>query len=70
MDHPLDRPIWTSLTTRQADLAQRAGHILRYDPDFAPFAATADASAASLANLAELVLPGGNIVLQKALERA
>jgi len=66
MDHPLDRPIWTSLTTRQADIALSAGHILRYDPAFAPFAATADASAASLANLAELVLPGGNIVLQQA----
>jgi len=66
MDHPLNRPIWTSLTTRQADLAQSAGSILRYDPAFAPFAATADASAASLANLAELVLPGGNIVLQQA----
>ena len=66
MDHPLNRAIWTSLTTRQANLAQSAGDIRRYHPDFAPFAATADASASSLANLAELVLPGGNIVLQQA----
>jgi len=65
MNHLLDRAIWTSLTTRQAALAQSAGEIRRFDPDFAPFAATADASAMSLANLAELVPLGGNIVLQQ-----
>ena len=35
MDHPLDRPIWTALTTRQTYLAQKAGGVLRYAPAFA-----------------------------------
>lgn len=66
MDHPLDRPIWTALTTNQAGLALVAGNIRRYDPAFAPFAATSDGSPDSFAGLADLVSPGGNIILQQA----
>ena len=43
-EHPLDRPIWSALTTRQAPLAQAAGGALRYAPEYEPFGAAADAS--------------------------
>jgi len=66
MDHPLDRPIWTALTTRQASLALEAGGVRRYDPAFAPFAASAEGTTESLATLAELVPAGGQIYLQQA----
>lgn len=42
MSHPLDRPIWSSLTTRQAHLAVGDGRALRFNADFALFAAGAD----------------------------
>jgi predicted GNAT family acetyltransferase len=37
--HPLDRPIWSALTTRQVDLRQGDPLACRYFPDVAPFAA-------------------------------
>lgn len=37
--HPLDRPIWSALTTRQAHLRQGDRLACRYFPDVAPFAA-------------------------------
>jgi len=39
MPHPLDNPIWTSLTTAHSHLAAGAGAIKRYARDVAPFAA-------------------------------
>src|SRR4051812_19335212 len=54
MDHPLDRPIWAALATRQAAIAQRAGAAVRLQPDIGVFAATADLSAESRAALADL----------------
>jgi len=42
--HPLDRPIWSALTTRQADIAERVGDAVRLKPDYGVFAAAADAS--------------------------
>lgn len=66
MNHPLDRPIWTALTTRQEVLAQVAGGIRRYKPEFAPFAATAEGTAESFANLAALVPTGDCIYIQQA----
>lgn len=62
--HPLDRAIWTALTTRQSALALSSGAALRFDAAFSPFAASADGSAASLAGLADLVPPGGEVYLQ------
>lgn len=47
MTHPLDRPIWSALTTRQADIALRVGEAVRLKPDYGVFAAAADASEAS-----------------------
>jgi len=42
--HPLDRPIWSALTTRQADIAERVGDAVRLKPEYGVFAAAADAS--------------------------
>lgn len=50
--HPLDRPVWSALTTRQAPLALGDGRAVRLLPDHGPFAAAADASAGNLAALA------------------
>jgi ribosomal protein S18 acetylase RimI-like enzyme len=56
--HPLDRPIWTALTTRQETLAEINGPARRYPADIAPFADMADLSDASFAALYELLRPG------------
>lgn len=59
--HPLDNPVWASLTSRHASLAQRAGNAARYPADVAPFLAvgTSDTQAAeqatSLVAVGELV---------------
>ncbi|MDP5280319.1 GNAT family N-acetyltransferase [Sphingomonas sp. DG1-23] len=64
--HPLDRPAWTALQTTQSQLARGDGAALRYDPDYAIFAATADHEPASLAALGALIgATGPAIVLQK-----
>ncbi|MDV3455669.1 GNAT family N-acetyltransferase [Sphingomonas sp. HF-S4] len=64
--HPLDRPAWSALRTRQRDLARGSDEALRYDQDFAVFAAIGDETEASLRALAALVLQGGPaILLQK-----
>jgi len=68
MDHLLDRPIWTALTTRQTQLAREAGGVRRFAPAFAPFAASADGTSESFAALATLVPEGGQVVIQQ--ERA
>ncbi len=53
--HPLDRPVWSSLTSRQAHVALSNGLARRFDPAFGLFAAAADASPQSLAALTALV---------------
>jgi predicted GNAT family acetyltransferase len=66
--HPLDRPAWTALQTVQSQLARGEGAALRYDPDYAIFAATADHEPASLAALGMLIgTTGPAIVLQRDL---
>lgn len=60
MSHPLDRPVWSSLTGRQSHLAITRGGALRMDPDFGLFAAVADETPESLAALGELVRAHGN----------
>jgi len=64
--HPLDRPAWAALHTVQRQLARGEGAALRYDPDYAVFAATADHEPAALAALGTLIgTTGPAIVLQK-----
>ena len=45
MTHPLDRPVWSALTSRQAHLAVAHGAAVRLDPAYGPFAAARDTSA-------------------------
>ena len=53
--HPLDRPIWTALTTRQQALAEGDALARRYPPDIAPFADMVDMSPQSFAALGALL---------------
>jgi predicted GNAT family acetyltransferase len=53
--HPLDRPVWSAFTTRQADLAERRAGALRLAPNYGPFGALADHSAESQSALVELM---------------
>jgi ribosomal protein S18 acetylase RimI-like enzyme len=61
--HPLDFPIWTALTTRQASLAEGGALAKRFPPAIAPFAALKDTSAESFAALAALLSPTEHAVL-------
>ncbi len=63
MDHPLDRPVWSALTTRQAPLALGDVRALRFAPDYGPFAAAADETVGSQAALAALVPAQGGLWL-------
>ncbi|MGR4864159.1 GNAT family N-acetyltransferase [Caulobacter sp. LARHSG274] len=60
--HPLDRPVWSALTGRQAELAKVDGGALRMHPDFGLFAAAADHEPATLAALGRLVRAHGGEV--------
>jgi predicted GNAT family acetyltransferase len=64
--HPLDRPVWSALTTRQADLALGDGRAVRFAPDYGLFAAVSDESSESLASLAALVPAEGQVALVEA----
>jgi predicted GNAT family acetyltransferase len=66
VDHPLDRPIWSALTSRQAGLSQGDARALRFAPDYGVFAAAADRSDASLGALAALVPVEGQVALVEA----
>ncbi|MBC7769052.1 MAG: GNAT family N-acetyltransferase [Phycisphaerales bacterium] len=63
MAHPLDKLIWTALTTRQTHLSEGAPLARRFHADIGPFAAAADASEAAVAALAALIPEGGDISL-------
>ena len=52
--HPLDRPVWHTLRSGWAALAQRDDRAMRLDPAYGPFAATGDDGADSLIALAAL----------------
>lgn len=64
--HLLDRPAWNALIGRQAGLARGDGRALRFDPDYGFFAGALDRSPDSLAALAALVPPEGEIALVEA----
>jgi ribosomal protein S18 acetylase RimI-like enzyme len=53
--HPLDRPIWNALTTRQQALAEGGALALRYPAPVAPFADMMDMSPESFAALGALL---------------
>ena len=66
MLHPLDRPVWNALTSRQSGLARGDTRALRFDADYALFAAAADDSADALTALAALVPADGIVGLVEA----
>lgn len=53
--HPLDRPIWSALTTRQRDLAEGGVDARRFPVAIAPFADMPDMSPKSFAALVALL---------------
>ena len=55
MTHPLDRPIWSALTTRQQDFAEGGALARRYPVAIGPFADMADMSPESFAALGALM---------------
>ncbi len=59
--HPLDRPVWHALTSRQAHLARGDGRALRFDGDYGLFAAAADPS--DLSGITALIPPGAAVAL-------
>lgn len=60
--HPLDRPVWSALTSRQAHLAVgETGRFLRFPADIEPFGATRDNSPDQVAGLAELMPLDGHV---------
>ncbi len=61
--HPLDRPIWTALTTRHAHFGDGGALARRYTRDIGPLSAARDASPEALAALAALAEPGEEIAL-------
>jgi ribosomal protein S18 acetylase RimI-like enzyme len=62
--HPLDNPVFASLTGAHARFAERRGNALRYPLDVAPFVALPDHPEARDWNeLASLVGPGARIAL-------
>lgn len=62
--HPLDRPVWNALTSRQAHLALgEKDRFLRFPADIEPFGATRDNSREQLAGLAELMPLDGHMAL-------
>jgi len=52
--HPLDNPIWSALTGRQKDLADRHGNAARFHPNLSPLSATADESRSAFEDLARI----------------
>ena len=60
--HPLDNPVYASLTGPHADFAERRGNVLRYPPDMSPFIGMpGEPGPADWAAAAELAGPGGMV---------
>ncbi|WP_374562637.1 GNAT family N-acetyltransferase [Ideonella sp.] len=65
MPHPLDRPVWASLTTHHAPLSEGTPWARRFERQVNVFASACDDSEPSLAALVDLVPPGERVyVLQ------
>jgi predicted GNAT family acetyltransferase len=61
MIHPLDRPAWSALSTRQASFGLGDDRARRFAPDFGLFAAAADTTQEALSALAALVVAHGPV---------
>ena len=65
--HPLDRPVWSALTSRWKPLSLGDERARRLAPEYGPFAASADTSPESLAALAALA-PAEGVLFQAEAE--
>jgi ribosomal protein S18 acetylase RimI-like enzyme len=65
--HPLDRPIWAALATRQAHFDTKGTIARRFPPDVSPFVAVGEDSAGAVAAAVELIPEGDDVSF---LERA
>src|SRR6201991_2526211 len=65
--HPLDCPIWSALSSRQAAFGTDGALARRFREDVSPFAAAADESEAAIAALGALAYPDDDMSM---LERA
>jgi predicted GNAT family acetyltransferase len=64
--NPLDRPIWTALTTRQVQFGRGGALARRFQKDVEPFAAAGNDDESSIAALGKLAEPGDTLlILQK-----
>jgi len=61
--HPLDRPVWNALASRQNALALGDARARRFAAEYGPFGAAADGSAASAAAVLALNPAAGGLVL-------
>lgn len=61
--HPLDRPVWSALTTRQNEFAVGDGRALRFAADVSPLSAVRDDTPECFAALAELIPPAGAVMV-------
>lgn len=63
MQHPLDRPVWASLTTSHLPLSEGSSWARRFDRQVNVFASARDDSEQALAALADMVQPGERVYL-------
>jgi predicted GNAT family acetyltransferase len=61
--HPLDRPVWASLTTHHVSLSEGNALARRFAGDVNLFASTRDDTPAAVAALAVLVKPGESVLV-------
>ena len=63
IESALNRPVWSALTTGDRQFAEGGSLALRFPPDIAPFAATAEESPEAFAALRELLAEDGRVAL-------
>ena len=63
IESALNRPVWSALTTGDRRFAEGGSLALRFPPDIAPFAATAEDSPEAFAALRELLAEDGRVAL-------
>lgn len=66
--HPLDRPVWASLTTHHSPLGEGNELARRFVPDVNLFASPVDETPEALAALAKLVQPQATVFLLQVAE--
>ncbi len=60
--HPLDRPVWSALASRQRGLSLGDGRARRFAPEYGPFGAAVDLEPESIALVVALGPPGVALV--------